>query len=114
MLTPLDRSALPWHDAVSAGVPPDLRESGRRGRGRMRPAVWSIVAGLLLSATAAAQTVVAPKLLAPEPPPPSEFGVGEPVPGVRPPMPVSEAPIEVPPGPMFWVEADYLFWRAKG
>jgi hypothetical protein len=57
-------------------------------------------------------------LPAPEPAPPTEFGVGtavgEPVPAVRPPMPVSGAPIEVPPGPMFWAEADYLFWRAKG
>jgi hypothetical protein len=29
-------------------------------------------------------------------------------------MPVSGAPIEIPPGPMFWVDFDYLLWRSKG
>lgn len=94
----------------------------------MRTAVWSAVAACLVAGTAAAQVpgpLAAPPVLpapavVPEGPPPLEFGVGVPVeaptvlPGVRPPLPVSGAPIEVPPGPMYWAEVDYLSWRAKG
>jgi hypothetical protein len=89
----------------------------------MRTAVWTAVAGCLLAGTAAAQPapppVPPPPAVTPELPPPAEFGAGVPVgvesvPGVRPPMPVTGAPIEVPPGPMFWAAADSLWWRAKG
>jgi hypothetical protein len=95
----------------------------------MRTAVWAAVAAGLFAGTAAAQPaslappVPPPVLPPPVPalaePPPLEFGVGIPVgsdacPGVRPPTPVTGAPIEVPPGPMFWAGADALFWRAKG
>jgi hypothetical protein len=90
----------------------------------MRTAVWTAVAGLLVAGAATAQpgppAAIAPPVL-PVPdraPPPLEFGIGTPVgesvPTVRPPMPVTGAPIEVPPGPMFWAQADALFWRAKG
>jgi hypothetical protein len=88
----------------------------------MRSAVWSAVAGCLLAGTGAAQPVAPPVPPAPaaeELPPPVEFGAGVPVgseavPGVRPPMPVTGAPIEVPCGPLVWFGADYLWWRAKG
>lgn len=89
----------------------------------MRTAVWSAVAGCLLAGTVVAQPAPPPVPLPPGPteelPPPVEFGVGIPVsmevaPGVRPPMPVSGAPIEVPCGPLVWFGADYLWWRAKG
>jgi hypothetical protein len=88
----------------------------------MRSAVWSAVAGCLLAGTGAAQPAAPPVPPAPaaeELPPPVEFGVGVPVgleagPAVRPPMPVTGAPIEVPCGPLVWFGADYLWWRAKG
>jgi len=91
----------------------------------MRTAVWSTVAGCLLAASAAGQSGP-PVLPALEPAPRSDFGagtstgtppgtpIGIPTDGVRPPMPVSGPPIEVPPGPMFWAGADALFWRVKG
>src|SRR4051795_6574354 len=110
----------------------------------MRTAVWAAVAAGLFAGTVAAQPAALappgpppPPALPPPAPPapprppalpppagvpaetPLEFGVGVPVgqeacPGVRPPTPVTGAPIEVPPGPMFWAGADALFWRAKG
>jgi hypothetical protein len=65
---------------------------------------------------------------APEPAPlpmpmpmPGDFGADVLPPGtvvsppmVRPPMPVTGAPIEVPPGPTVWSSFEYLLWRAKG
>ena len=56
------------------------------------------------------------------PTPPGEFGVDTlPLPPtdisqpfVRPPMPVSGAPIEVPPGPHVWLDFECLMSRAKG
>src|SRR6476646_1054875 len=88
----------------------------------MRTDIWTAIAGCLLAATAAAQPAAPPVPPAPpaeELPPTVEFGAGVPVgmeslPGVRPPMPVNGAPIEVPCGPMLWFGADYLWWRAKG
>lgn len=54
-------------------------------------------------------------------PPPAEFGVGELPPGtvvsppfVQPPLPVSGAPIEIPPGPHVWASFDYLMLKVKG
>src|SRR4051812_48394184 len=97
----------------------------------MRTAVWAAVATGLFAGSAVAQpAAIAPPVPPPPPPllpppvgvpiePPLEFGVGVPVgseacPGIRPPTPVTGAPIQVPPGPMFWAGADALFWRAKG
>ena len=82
----------------------------------MRSAAWTAVVGCLLVGTAAAQPV---PVASPEAAPPLEFAVEAPVfldpaSGVRPPMPVTGAPIEVPCGPMFWAGAEALFWRAKG
>jgi hypothetical protein len=100
------------------------------------------LAGLLLAGTAFGQvagpapgvslgppvaaTVVAPPVLppaaalGPPPAPPDGFAVGLP-PGtvvspvaIRPPDPVTEAPVEVPPGPRFWGSFEYLLWRSKG
>lgn len=56
------------------------------------------------------------------PAPPGEFATGglpggtvvSPAPCVRPPAPVSGAPVEIPPGEFFWTEFDFLLWRAKG
>src|SRR5262245_38584436 len=107
----------------------------------MRFAVWTIIAGTLVAGTLAAQGPVAPQpmiagapaAILPPPPlpapvpnelppaPPDGFAVGTlpqgvivSPPAVRPPMPVPGAPIEIPPGPMYWVAADYLLWRSKG
>jgi hypothetical protein len=87
----------------------------------MRAVVWSIVAATLVAGSAVAQPKVpTPAVLpVPETTPPVEFGIGHPTnvetfPTVRPPMPVTGAPIEIPPGPMFWLDGDYLLWRTKG
>lgn len=108
----------------------------------MRTIGLSVIAGLMLSGSAMGKaqlpksppvTLGAPIPKVPElpptplpppqpaetpPAPPSGFGVDMPgtivTPFVRPPMPVSEAPIEVPPGPEVWTTFDYLMWRAKG
>jgi hypothetical protein len=102
----------------------------------MRTRVIALVAGMFLAAGASAQSGVtppvrvgvpqpAPPMLPPlpetPPPPTGEFGIGDlppgnliPSPFVRPPMPVTGAPIEVPPGPHLWVKADYLMWNVKG
>ena len=55
------------------------------------------------------------------PPPPAEFGAGDFPPGtvvsppaIRPPMPVTGAPIEIPPGPRLWASFDYLMWKVRG
>jgi len=107
----------------------------------MRFAVWTIIAGTLAAGALTAQSPVAPPPMIagapaailpppplpapvpnePPPAPPDGFAVGTLPPGVivsppavRPPMPVPGAPIEIPPGPMYWVAADYLLWRSKG
>jgi hypothetical protein len=105
----------------------------------MRNAFATSMIAVILTVSAFAQTpALGPNIIAPPPmlvipptlpaTPPSEplpapldaFGVGAlpgtivSPPGVRPPSPVSEAPIEVPPGPMFWANFDYLLWRSKG
>ena len=107
----------------------------------MRFAVWTIIAGTLAAAPLTAQSPIAPPPITPgapaailpppplpapvpnEPPPapPDGFAVGTfpagvivSPPAVRPPMPVSGAPIEIPPGPMYWASVDYLLWRVKG
>src|SRR5262245_52492147 len=54
--------------------------------------------------------------------PPPGFAVGGGLPGgvvvspmcVRPPEPVPGAATEIPPGELFWVDFEYLLWRAKG
>jgi Putative beta barrel porin-7 (BBP7) len=88
----------------------------------MRLAAWSVVAGCLLAGAAVAQPVppvLPPPAFAEGPSPPADSSGGAPsgsevIPGVRPPMPVSGAPIEIPCGPMIWTQVDYLLWRAKG
>lgn len=104
----------------------------------MRKLLATSITAVILTATSFAQApIVAPNIVVPPPMPaipptlpppmrgepapvpPDAFGVGS-LPGtvvspsVRPPAPVSEAPIEVPPGPMFWGNFDYLLWRSKG
>jgi len=103
----------------------------------MRSIVLALVVGSIVVGTSNAQN---PKLAAPElpplpkapalplappkpneapPAPPDGFGVDLPSgtvvsPEVRPPMPVAGPPIEVPEGPHFWADVDFLYWRSKG
>src|SRR5947209_4348431 len=82
-----------------------------------------LVAGSLFAQTPLKIAPSDPPVLPAPPPvpgPASDFGTDcppinpNPFPDVRPPMPVTGAQIEVPPGPMYWTAAEYLFWRAKG
>src|SRR3954465_871729 len=73
----------------------------------MRLAAWIAV---VMTGVAAAQ----PSPVEVPAAPPVEFGVGDAPTGIIVPTPVTGAPIEVPPGPMFWANADYLLWRSKG
>lgn len=104
----------------------------------MRSIVLALVVGTILVGTGMAQTpapkstgpkpavpelpplpLSPPKPIEPPPLPPEGFGVDLPPgtvvsPTVRPPMPVAGPPIEVPEGPHFWADVDFLYWRSKG
>lgn len=111
--------------AGDAGMTPGR---GRGAEGMMRQVFRAAVVAAACASAALGQESVRPPVRVKHPvadeadapghvvvgeSPPAGFGVDA-VEGVRPPMPVSEAPIEIPPGPLYWTGFDYLLLRSKG